>query len=104
MQDSFAFLILGDGRLREDKLIYVEHRENMFFHNMAPLIQLLYWEFKLRYRDTMYIILKHPVPLLFKEITVAGVSIERTLMICSIIGIIQRLFCLISQLTIYIQH
>ena len=31
MQDLFVFLILGVGRLREDPLIYVESRENMFF-------------------------------------------------------------------------
>lgn len=53
----------------------------------------------------MYITpLKHPVPLLFKEITSAGVSLERTVMICSIIGITRSLFCLIPQLKIYIQH
>lgn len=66
---------------------------------------LLYWEFKWRYREAMYITpLKHPVPLLFKEITSAGVSLERTVMICSIIGITRSLFCLIPQLKIYIQH
>ena len=31
MQDSLAFFILGVGRLREDQLIYVESRENLFF-------------------------------------------------------------------------
>ena len=31
MQESLAFLILGVGRLREDRLIYVETRENLFF-------------------------------------------------------------------------
>ena len=31
MQDSFAFLILGVGRLKEDQLIYVESRENVIF-------------------------------------------------------------------------
>ena len=31
MQESFAFLILGVGRLREDQFIYVETRENAFF-------------------------------------------------------------------------
>ena len=36
-QESFAFLILGVGRLRDDQLIYVEARENVFF-NMGPLI------------------------------------------------------------------
>ena len=31
MQESFAFLILGVGGLREDQLIYVETRENVLF-------------------------------------------------------------------------
>ena len=31
MQDMFDFFILGVGRLREDQLIYVETRENVFF-------------------------------------------------------------------------
>ena len=31
MQESLVFLILGVGRLREDQLIYVETRENVFF-------------------------------------------------------------------------
>ena len=32
MQDLFAFLILGVGRLREDQFVYVETRKkNMFF-------------------------------------------------------------------------
>ena len=31
MQESFAFLILGVGRLREDQHIYVESTENVFF-------------------------------------------------------------------------
>ena len=30
MQGSLVFLILGVGRLREDQLIYVETRENVF--------------------------------------------------------------------------
>ena len=30
MQESFVFLILGVGRLREDQLIYVETREDVF--------------------------------------------------------------------------
>ena len=30
-RESLAFLILGVGRLREDQLIYVETRENVFF-------------------------------------------------------------------------
>ena len=37
MQESLVFLILGVGRLREDQLIYVETRENMFFYDMGPL-------------------------------------------------------------------
>ena len=41
MQDSFVFLILGVGRLREDQLIYVETRENLFFQNMGPLKYLV---------------------------------------------------------------
>ena len=31
MQESLVFLILGVGRLREDQLIYVETRKNLFF-------------------------------------------------------------------------
>ena len=31
MQDSFAFLILRVGGLREDQFIYVETRKNVFF-------------------------------------------------------------------------
>ena len=31
MQESFAFFIVGVGRLREDQFIYVETRENVFF-------------------------------------------------------------------------
>ena len=31
MQESFAFSILGVGSLREDQLMYVETRENVFF-------------------------------------------------------------------------
>ena len=31
LQESLVFLILGVGRLREDQLMYVETRENMFF-------------------------------------------------------------------------
>ena len=31
MQESLVFPILGVGRLREDQLIYVETRENVFF-------------------------------------------------------------------------
>ena len=30
MQESLVFLIQGVGRLREDQLIYVESRENLF--------------------------------------------------------------------------
>ena len=30
-QESLVFLILGVSRLREDQLIYVETRENVFF-------------------------------------------------------------------------
>ena len=37
MQESFTFLFLGVGRLREDQFIYVETRENVFFHNIEPL-------------------------------------------------------------------
>ena len=37
MQESLVFLILGVGRLREDQLIYVESRENVFFYDMGPL-------------------------------------------------------------------
>ena len=37
MQESLVFLILGVGRLREDQLIYVETRENVFFYDMGPL-------------------------------------------------------------------
>ena len=31
MQESLVFLILGVGSLREDQLIYVDTRENVFF-------------------------------------------------------------------------
>ena len=31
MQELLVFLILGVGRLREDQLIYVESRKNVFF-------------------------------------------------------------------------
>ena len=37
MQESLVFLILGVGRLREDQLIYVETRQNMFSYDMEPL-------------------------------------------------------------------
>ena len=37
MQESLVFLILGVDRLREDQLIYVETRENVFFYDMGPL-------------------------------------------------------------------
>ena len=37
MQESLVFLILGVGRLREDQLIYVETRGNVFFYDMGPL-------------------------------------------------------------------
>ena len=40
MQESLVFLILGVGRLREDQLIYVESRENVFFYDMGPLNEL----------------------------------------------------------------
>ena len=38
MQDLLVFLFLGVGRLREDQLIYVETRENVFFYDMGPLM------------------------------------------------------------------
>ena len=38
MQESLVILILGVSRLREDQLIYVETRENVFFYDMGPLI------------------------------------------------------------------
>ena len=37
MQELLVFLIVGVGRLREDQLIYVETRENVFFYDMGPL-------------------------------------------------------------------
>ena len=41
MQESLVFLILGVGRLREDQLIYVETRENVFFYDIGPLTKVL---------------------------------------------------------------
>ena len=37
MQESLVFLILRVGRLREDQLVYVETRENVFFYDIGPL-------------------------------------------------------------------
>ena len=37
MQESLVFLILGVGRLRQDQLIYLETRENVFFYDVGPL-------------------------------------------------------------------
>ena len=37
MQESLVFLILGVGRLREDQLIYVETKENVFFFKIWDL-------------------------------------------------------------------
>ena len=39
MQESLIFLILGVGRLREDQLMYVGTRENMFFYDIGTLKQ-----------------------------------------------------------------
>ena len=41
MQDSLVFLFLGVGRLREDQLINVESRENVFFM-IWDLLMLLF--------------------------------------------------------------
>ena len=46
MQESFAFHILGVGRLREDQLIYVEQRKHVF-HSMGPLTKAKGFEIQL---------------------------------------------------------
>ena len=46
MQESLVFLILGVGRLREDQLIYVETRENVFF---------IIWDLSVDHIDTEFL-------------------------------------------------
>ena len=46
MQDLFAFFIVEFGRLREDQLIYVETRENVFF---------IIWDLSVDHIDTEFL-------------------------------------------------
>ena len=47
MQESLVFLILGVGRLREDQLICVETRENLFFIIWDLYVYKSQWPFSL---------------------------------------------------------